>query len=78
MKTTMVRKEQMLMALCSRCAGQFYSAGCYRLKRADKDQEIRDVCTFCGCHRGYDYYIYPKRNRIMNGRRNRPVRIVGC
>ena len=78
MKTTVMKKEQMLMALCCRCAAQFYTTGCYRLKRADKAQEIKDVCTFCGCHRGYDYYIYPRRNRIMNGRRNRPVRIVGC
>ena len=78
MKTTVLKKEPMLMALCSCCVRQFYSTDCYQLKRADKDQEIRDTCTFCGCRRGYDYYIYPKRNKCADGRKNRPLRIVAC
>ena len=76
MKEKSMKKEPILMTLCCRCSAQFYSTRCYRIERADKNQAVKDVCTFCGYRRGYDYNIYPKRNRIMNTGRNRQVRFA--
>lgn len=77
MKNQTMKKEPMLMTLCCRCAEQFYSTNCYRMVRSDPYQTIKEDCTFCGCRKGFDYYIYPKRNRIVSMSRKRPVRIMG-
>lgn len=66
------RREPILITLCGSCAAQFYSASRYRLQRADRDQVNKEDCTYCGCRRGYDYLLYPKRiqrNRIRHIRR---------
>lgn len=74
MKTMKI--EPIMMTLCCRCFNQFYYTRCYRMERADRDQVVKDVCTYCGYRRGYDYNIYPKRNRIMNTGRDRKIRFA--
>ena len=67
-----IRSEPILITLCCNCASQFYYANRYRLQRADRNQAIKEECTYCGCRRGYDYLLYPKRirtNRIRHIRR---------
>ena len=77
MKEQTMKKEPMLMTLCCRCAAQYYSTNCYRMVRTDPYQIQREECTFCGYRQGYDYYVYPKKNRIVSLSRKRPVRIMG-
>ena len=69
-----MKKEPMVMTLCGRCLSQFYFANCYRICRKDECQCIKEDCTYCGCRKGYDYCIYPKRNRIMNSGHHEQIR----
>lgn len=49
------------MCLCSICADNFRSTGAYSLHRVNPDQVERDVCTYCGQRRGYDYAVKSKK-----------------
>ena len=80
-QSTSMKKEPMVLTLCGRCLSQFCFTSCYRICRKDEFQVIKDECTYCGCRCGYEYCIYPKRNRIMNssrGRRTRGGRTLCC
>lgn len=48
------------MCLCGACADNFRAAGIYTLRRANAAQMERDVCTYCGQRRGYDYIVKSK------------------
>ena len=64
-------KEPILITLCGTCASQFFQAGRFRMRRADDGQTEKDDCTYCGCHRGYDYLLYPKTEQTDKVRRMR-------
>lgn len=49
-----MKKDPMVMTLCGRCLSQFYFANCYRIRRKDECQCIKEDCTYCGCGKGYD------------------------
>lgn len=69
-----MKKDPMELTLCGKCLSQFYFTGCYRIRRKDEFQIIKDECTYCGCRNGFDYCIYPKRNRIMNDGHHKSIR----
>ena len=58
-----VRPEPIMITLCARCVSQFYSANRYQMRRVDFYQINKDECTFCGCRRGYDYLLYPGKEK---------------
>lgn len=57
-----VRKldKPILMSLCPVCAKAFYESGEHFIKRADKNQRIKENCMLCNVRQGYDYLIRKK------------------
>ena len=55
-----IRHEPIMITLCCGCVSQFYSTNRYHMRRVDYYQIKKDECTFCGCHRGYDYLLYTR------------------
>lgn len=53
-------KEPIQLSLCSICVDQFYHSGSYRIKRVDKQQKYKELCTYCGVRHGFDYKITRK------------------
>ena len=49
--------KPMLLCLCSACAQQFYDSPDHRIRRADYDQVIKDICNFCGTRYGFDFLV---------------------
>ena len=49
-----------LICLCQVCAKPFYSSENYFLKRADENQNTKEMCMFCNVRQGYDYLIRKK------------------
>ena len=47
------------------CAAQFYHNPECRIKRADLQQEERELCMYCNVRQGFDYLI-TKRNQNRN------------
>ena len=66
-----IRQEPILITLCCSCASQFYNTNKYRMQRADSWQINKEECTYCGCRRGYDYLLYPKKEHANRSRRVR-------
>ena len=54
--------NHLMMCLCPACASNFYGTGAYLLRRVD-DQPVKDICTYCGQRKGFDYEIVPKYRR---------------
>ncbi len=52
--------EKMMMCLCAACAANFRGAGGFVLRRTDPRQEQKDLCTYCGQRRGFDYELIQK------------------
>lgn len=50
-------KDDMLLCLCPVCRDQFAGIPGAYLKRADKEQTVKELCTYCGSRRGYDYRV---------------------
>ena len=52
------------MCLCPTCANNFYGTGSYFLRRVNTDSSEKDICTYCGQRRGFDYEVVqrPKDN----------------
>ena len=48
-----------LITLCPVCLYSFRNARKSFLRRADVNQQTKDVCTFCQTRYGFDYYIQP-------------------
>lgn len=48
-----------LMTLCPVCLHSFHNARKSFLRRADVNQQTKDVYTFCQTRYGFDYYIQP-------------------
>ena len=46
-----------LMTLCPACLHSFQDARKAFLRRADVQQQIKDVCTYCQSRYGFDYYV---------------------
>lgn len=53
-------KEPIELSLCSICVEQFFQSGCYRIKRVDKEQKHKEICTYCGVRHGFEYQIMRK------------------
>ena len=51
----------MLMCLCSVCRDQFAGIPGTYLKRVDKEQDIKETCTYCGMRKGYDYRVLHRK-----------------
>ena len=66
-----IKTEPILITLCGSCASQFYNTNKYRMQRADNWQINKEECTYCGCRRGYDYLLYPKKEQRDKNRRMR-------
>lgn len=49
--------EPMIMTLCPTCSQSFYDSGSYCLHRIDHDQVIKELCTMCNVHTGFDYEV---------------------
>lgn len=45
------------LCLCGRCASDFYNVPGHYIKRVDKDQKVKETCTYCNSMLGYDYII---------------------
>lgn len=54
--------KPILMSLCPICAKGFYESREYFIKRADKNQSIKEKCMLCNVRQGYDYLIRKKYN----------------
>lgn len=52
--------NRLQLCLCRTCADNFYSTGAYILRRLDKGQTEKDVCTYCSQRMGFDYEVIPK------------------
>lgn len=50
-------KEPIELCLCSICVEQFYQIQEYKVKRLDKNQKVKGICTYCSNRTGYDYQI---------------------
>ena len=56
-----------LITLCGPCAAAYYDTNAYEIRRADRNQTVREVCMFCNTRMGYDYYLTRKnawRNHV--------------
>lgn len=51
-------KDDMLLCLCPVCRDQFAGIPGAYLKRADKEQDVKETCTYCGSRKGYDYRVF--------------------
>lgn len=52
--------EPIELCLCSICAEQFFSSDVYQIRRVDKTQKIKSMCTYCNSRFGFDYQIIRK------------------
>ena len=59
------KQEPFILCLCAVCAAQFYHNPECRIKRADLQQEERELCMYCNVRQGFDYLI-TKRNQNRN------------
>lgn len=51
------RKNISTMSLCSKCVQYYRDTEEYIVRRLDRDQEIKESCTFCGSGLGFDYEV---------------------
>lgn len=56
-------KNDMLLRLCPVCRDQFAGIPRTYLKRADKEQKVKETCTYCGSRKGYDYRVFRRKVR---------------
>ena len=52
--------DVMLLTLCAPCAAQFYDSGDYIMRRANRKQEVKETCCYCGCRSGFDFVLTPE------------------
>ena len=57
-------EEPLTMVLCGRCLSQFFYSGMYYISRCDQNQLIKEDCCYCGCRKGFDYILYPKKKKL--------------
>lgn len=53
-------KKPIELCLCSICAEQFYQSKHHNIERVDKNQKIKEKCTYCDARYGFDYRITGK------------------
>lgn len=58
-----MKKNNMLMTLCHRCKSQFENSDKYYIKPVDKNQSVKEICTYCNSKDGYDYELIPKKEK---------------
>lgn len=67
----------MEITLCSSCAKQFYNVHSAAIRRVNRYQMERDICSYCGIRTGWDYNIVstPSKKRHISSisRKNRTV-----
>lgn len=67
--------EPMILCLCSVCAEQFYNSPGHVIRRADRNQKYKELCTYCNVRTGYDFEVRerdaPKR-RVDDGEKGVP------
>lgn len=58
-------KRAIEITLCRTCAEQFWESKEHYIERMDKNQAIKDTCTYCQTRSGYDFRIYhnPERRK---------------
>ena len=54
------RLNPMELTLCPACVHQYWQSPYHRVIRKDKQQEVKERCTFCNYRWGYDYLVYEK------------------
>ena len=59
---SMVKGNAFELALCSRCASDFYNSNAFIIKRLDYMQTDGGRCCYCRCRNGYDYLVERKGN----------------
>lgn len=52
-----------LICLCPICRENFEITGTYRIRRANYQQTVKEICTYCQIRMGYDYYVTPVSER---------------
>jgi len=63
--------ESPLTSLCSVCFRSFRDARGIILRRADSQQQVKDLCTYCQTRYGFDYYVQPVSRKEKNMRKAR-------
>lgn len=53
-------KEPIELCLCTVCAEQFFQSEEHTIKRVDKDQKIKEICTYCNTRYGFDFQVQKK------------------
>ena len=51
-----------LICLCPTCRENFEITGSYRIRRANYQQTVKEICTYCQIRYGFDYYVQPDKN----------------
>ncbi len=55
-------QKPIIMTLCYKCKQNFIEAG-NRIKRNNySENEVKEVCDYCGYRMGFEYLIDKKRN----------------
>ena len=52
--------EGIELCLCGKCASDFFNTPGHYIKRADRNQAIKETCTYCNVRQGYDYIVIQK------------------
>ncbi len=48
------------LCLCGKCATDFFNTPGHYIKRVNKDQTVKDTCTYCNSRPGFDYIVVQK------------------
>lgn len=59
-----MKDKPLLMTLCSECLSIFRDIN--YVKPLEPHKYVKENCTYCGVRYGYDYLIYPKKERGNN------------
>lgn len=49
------------LCLCGKCASEFFNTPGHYIKRVDKNQVVKDTCTYCNQRMGFDYLVVQER-----------------
>lgn len=60
-----IKRTELEICLCGRCASDFYASPEYSITRSDPIQVIQDCCCYCCIRRGYDYRIRHRGKQLL-------------
>ena len=52
------KKIDSLRVLCSICASRYYNSSNYIIRRANKNQTIKESCQICQVRMGFDFIVH--------------------